>query len=274
MSEVLVRAKVIVSCVGILVEPNAWPANIPGREAFRGTIFHCARWRNEVDFRNKDVIVFGSGCSAAQVVLSLFKAPFDVKSVTQIMRSRPWVMPTLEEPFGRDKYARYAPTIMRYFPVLGYIFRISLFLLVEVIWKTVFQPKKVKWRAATERSTLERTLALIPKKYHGSMTPRYGYGCKRRVFDSEWLKSMNNPNFLLTTRPLKCLQHDGVVLGPSPNPPNEEAESTMSTKDVQLYADIIVLANGYEATQWFHPLKVYGRGGKLIHDVWNERGGT
>lgn len=155
LSEVRVRAKVVVSCVGILVEPNAWPTNIPGREAFRGTIFHCARWRNEVDFRNKDVIVLESGCSAAQVVLSLFNAPFDVKSVTQIMRSLPWVMPRLEEPFGRDKYARYAPTIMRYFPVLGYIFRIGLFLLVEVIWKTVLQQKNVKWRAIIERSTLE-----------------------------------------------------------------------------------------------------------------------
>lgn len=274
LSEVKVRAKVIVSCVGILVEPNAWPTNIPGREAFRGTIFHCSRWRNEVDFHNKDVIVLGSGCSAAQVVPSLFKAPFDVKSVTQIMRSPPWVMPRLEEPFGRDKYARYAPKIMGYFPVLGYVFRIGLFLLVEVIWKTVFQQENVKWRGAVERSTLERTHALIPKKYHGIMTPRYGYGCKRRVFDSEWLKSMNNPNFLLTTRPLQGLQPDGVVLGPSPNSLNEEAESTMSTKDAQLHADIIVLANGYEATQWFHPLKVYGRGGKLIHDVWDERGGA
>lgn len=56
LSEVRVRAKVIVSCIGILVEPNAWPTTIPGREAF-GTIFHCARWRNEVDFRGKDVIV-------------------------------------------------------------------------------------------------------------------------------------------------------------------------------------------------------------------------
>lgn len=87
------------------------------------------------------------------------------------------------------------------------------------------------------------------------------------MFDSEWLKSMNNPNFLLTTRPLKGLQPDGVVLGPSPNPLNEEAGGTMSTKDAQPHADINVLANGYEATQWFHPLKVYGRGGKLIQDV-------
>lgn len=104
------------------------------------------------------------------------------------------------------------------------------------------------------------------------MTPRYGYGCKRRVFDSEWLKSMNNPNFLLTTRPLKSLQPDGIVLGPSPNTPDEMMESTLSTKDAQLHTDIIILANGYESIRWFHPLKVYGRSGRSMHDVWNERG--
>lgn len=82
VSQVNVRAKVVVSCVGILVEPNAWPTSIPGRDLFHGTILHCARWRNEIEFRGKDVVVLGSGCSAAQVVPSLFKTPFDVKSVT------------------------------------------------------------------------------------------------------------------------------------------------------------------------------------------------
>ena len=274
VGQVKVRAKVVVSCVGILVEPNAWPTNIPGDDLFRGTIFHCARWRNDVDFRGKDVVVIGTGSSAAQAVPSLFKTPFEVKSVTQIMRSPPWVMPRLEEPFGKEKYARYAPTIMRYFPILGYLFRIGLFLLVEAIWKTVFQQKNVRWRAAIEKSTLERTHALIPKKYHAIMTPGYGYGCKRRVFDSEWLKSMNNANFFLTARSLKSLHPDGIVLGPSPNPPDEAVESNMSTEDAHLHADIIILANGYEATRWLHPLKVYGRSGRSMHDVWNERGGA
>ena len=40
------------------------------------------RWMNEVDFCGKDVVVNGSGSSAAQVVPSLFKTPFAVKSVT------------------------------------------------------------------------------------------------------------------------------------------------------------------------------------------------
>lgn len=118
-----VRAKIVVSCVGILVEPNAWPKSIPGRDKFDGEIFHSARWREDVNLKGKDVVVLSSGCSAAQVVPSLFEKPFEARSVTQLMRNPPWVMPGLEEPFGEDTYARYAPTIFHYLPFLGYLFR-------------------------------------------------------------------------------------------------------------------------------------------------------
>lgn len=84
-----VRAKIVVSCVGILVEPNAWPTSIPGRDKFEGEIFHSARWREDVDFKGKDVVVLGSGCSAAQVVPSLFERSFEARSVTQLMRTAP-----------------------------------------------------------------------------------------------------------------------------------------------------------------------------------------
>jgi cation diffusion facilitator CzcD-associated flavoprotein CzcO len=84
-----VRAKIVVSCVGILVEPNAWPTSISGRDKFEGEIFHSARWREEVDFVGKDVVVLGSECSAAQVVPSLFKKSLEAKSVTQLMEPPP-----------------------------------------------------------------------------------------------------------------------------------------------------------------------------------------
>ncbi|KAF6219408.1 hypothetical protein HO133_005234 [Letharia lupina] len=262
-----VRAKIVVSCVGILVEPNAWPTSIPGRETFRGEIFHSARWRDDTDFREKDVVVVGSGCSAAQIVPSLFEEPFNVRSITQIMRTAPWVMPRLTEPFGKANYARYAPMVFRYFPFLGYLIRVSLYLLVEVIWLTVFQQKNAKWRAQIEASTLERMYSIIPKKFHTTMKPNHSYGCKRRVFDSAWLNSMSKPNFDLTNRPLKSVEPNGVVLGTNSGDPNKPAE------DARVNADIIVLANGFEALRWFHPLSVYGRSGRSMHDVWDERGG-
>ncbi|KAL8654097.1 MAG: hypothetical protein Q9210_001725 [Variospora velana] len=268
-----VRAKIVVSCVGILVEPNDWPAGIPGQNIFHGDIFHSARWRQDIDFKNKDVVVVGTGCSAAQVVPSLFEEPYKARSVTQLMRSPPWVMPRLEEPFGKDKYARYAPRLLRYLPILGYLYRLALYLLVELIWMTVFQQKNHKWRTKLESSTLARTHSLIPEKYHDMMTPRYSYGCKRRVFDSAWLRSMQRSNFRLTTQPLLRLEPDGIVLGSSPHSAAEEKSSADTDTEEHLPTSIIVLANGFSATRFLHPLTVYGRSGISLHDHWRDLGG-
>lgn len=174
-------------------------------------------------------------------------------------------MPRLEEPFGKANYARYAPIIFRYFPVLGYLLRVSL--IVEVIWFTVFQQKNVKWRAKIEASTLGRMYNIIPGKYQAIMTPNYSYGCKRRVFDSAWLNSMSKPNLELTTRPLRNFEPNYVVLGTSARDADKPAE------DARVNADIIILADGFEALRWFHPLTVYGRTGRSLHDVWDERKG-
>lgn len=100
-----IKAKVVISCVGGLVEPNQWPKDI-SNEKFEGQIFHSARWKYDVDLKDKNVIVLGktlpestleylrvrgaddilgTGCSAAQFVPRLRKE-YGAKSVTQLMR--------------------------------------------------------------------------------------------------------------------------------------------------------------------------------------------
>ena len=55
-------------------------------------------------------------------------------------------------------------------------------------------------------------------------------------------------------------------------PPDDESNSAPG-QEVNVPADVIILANGFDVTTWLHPLKVIGRGGRQLHDVWNERGG-
>ena len=80
-----IKAKTLISCVGALVEPNAWPNGVEGEKDFKGQIFHSARWRSDVDFKDKNVVVVGSGCSAAQFVPEL-ATTYGAKKVTQVMR--------------------------------------------------------------------------------------------------------------------------------------------------------------------------------------------
>jgi cation diffusion facilitator CzcD-associated flavoprotein CzcO len=83
------------------VQPNPWPSSIPGREKFEGEVFYTSRWRSDIDLNGKNVVVVGAGASAAQVVSYLLKEKY-VKSLTQAIRVAPWIMPRLEEPFGKQ----------------------------------------------------------------------------------------------------------------------------------------------------------------------------
>jgi cation diffusion facilitator CzcD-associated flavoprotein CzcO len=264
LHEEVVCAKTVVSCVGILVEPNPWPSSIPGRDTFKGEVFHSARWREDIDLNGKDVVILGTGCSAAQIVPSLLKEPYKVKSLTQIGRSAPWMMPRLSEPFGEEVYARYAPTVYTWLPFLGYLNRVLIYLLVEVIWSTVFQMKNKKWRAAIEKQQLDRMKEIVPEEYHDIMTPDYPYGCKRRVFDTNWLPSMHDSRFTLTNRAIQAVNGKELVLS---------GDEKGTPAKLRISADVIILANGFEATRWLHPLSVYGRDGAALQDVWKQRGG-
>ena len=127
----IVRAKIVASAVGGLVEPKTWPTSIPGKDSFEGAIFHSARWDYDVDLAGKDVIVVGTGCSAAQFVPKLTKAPFDAKSVTQIMRSPPWVSPRPVPPFGQKMWEKWSPTVLSAMPWLAKMLRLLIFLRAE-----------------------------------------------------------------------------------------------------------------------------------------------
>lgn len=119
--EETVRAKIVASAAGGLVEPNDWPETIPGRHQFKGDIFHSARWDYSVDLRDKDVVVIGTGCSAAQFVPRLRAEPYNVKSVTQVMRSPPWVVPRLEPALGfvsEENWDKWSPKLFSRIPGL------------------------------------------------------------------------------------------------------------------------------------------------------------
>ena len=273
LREEKVKAKIVISGVGGLVEPKEWPDNIPGRETFKGEIFHTARWRDDIDLNGKDVVVVGTGCSAAQVVPGILEKPYNVKSVTQLMRSPPWTVPKPEEPFGRENYAKHAPSILSTVPGLGRAFRILQFSVSESDWFRLFKNTNlsIKGRQKTEAKLLEHMRNTVPKKYHRIMTPNYGVGCKRRIFDAGWFESMNDDKFHITTQRLKSIQPNSITVGASQTYPPEDDKQ--STEEATYPADVIILANGFDVSNFLHPLKVYGKNGVSLHDVWESRGG-
>lgn len=116
------RCKVLVSAVGGLVEPRGWPSDVEGRDTFRGEVFHSARWNKNVDLAGKNILVVGTGCSAAQIVPKLLTES-GAKKVTQVMREAPWVVPRLTPPFGEEGWNKFAPKLFRAVPGLMNLIR-------------------------------------------------------------------------------------------------------------------------------------------------------
>ncbi|KAK6853422.1 FAD/NAD(P)-binding domain-containing protein [Apiospora arundinis] len=262
-----VRAKVLISCVGGLVEPKAWPSDVKGVESFQGPIFHSARWDDRVDLTDKKVLVVGSGCSASQLVPCLTQAPYHAKSVMQIMRSPPWVNP---RPATPRLWRKYSWRILSNVPGLGKLLRFLLFLGAESFWLLFGQSDaSAKRRKRFEARLLNHMEKTVPEKYRGMLVPDYPAGCKRTVLDGQWLECLNDANVELTLRPLRSVQAMSVTLGPGPVDSTEEK----ANETVEVPADVIVLANGFDTANYLHSLKVTGIGGKSLQATWEERGG-
>ncbi|KAL2430463.1 Baeyer-Villiger monooxygenase [Exophiala dermatitidis] len=270
-----VRAKIVVSAVGGLVEPKP-PLDVPGIETFEGEIVHTARWKPDLDLHDKEVIVIGTGCSAGQVVPELIKPEQGAKHVTQLMRSPPWAVEFMP-PAGKEFYAKWIPWLSQRIPGFQNAVRKFAFGMLELEFVSLFSPTE----AARERrkKKAEQLLAYlrrkVPAKYHEILTPDYEVFCKRRVVDEGWFDSLSSPKVELTTLPLTAVQARSVTLGPGRHyPPMNKMDSKAPTDQRTVPADVIIMANGYETNQWLHPLDVTGRQGRSLYKTWDERGGA
>ncbi len=263
----MVRAKVLISCVGGLVEPNPWPQGIPGHETFTGDIFHSARWRYDIDLRDKNVVVIGSGCSAAQFVPEL-PTVYGAKKVTQVMRTPPWVVPKQEQPFGDS----WGPWLNTHIPGFAHTLRLLVAAKAEYDWRLFGDSAWSKaHRRKNEAGLLEHMRRTVPEKYWEVLTPNYDVACKRRIFDATWFPSLKDARIDLTTKQLLKANPRSVTLGARTYPPSKTPGPDDAEKEID--ADVIILGNGFQTTQWFHPLQVVGRNGHSLRDVFAQRGG-
>ncbi|KIV89076.1 hypothetical protein PV10_08686 [Exophiala mesophila] len=270
----IIRAKVVASAVGGLVEPKP-PLDVPGLDTFKGDVVHTARWNKDVSFRDKNVVVVGTGCSAGQVVPALLKPEYGVKHITQLMRSPPWVAPA----FGSHEvqfFKTTVPKLSRLIPGFQNALRKLMFTVMELEFIALFRSTEASRanRAEKAKQLLRYLHKKVPEEYHEILTPDYEVFCKRRVMDDGWFASLGSPKVDLTTLPLTSVQSNSVTLGPGRHyPPLSKTSSHAPVEEKSIPADVIVLAHGYATNEWLHPLEVIGRNNKSLSEVWDQRGG-
>lgn len=249
--KIIHKSKLLLACQGGLVHPLQLQAE--GLENFKGTYMHSALWDHSVDFRGKKVIVIGNGCSANQAVPALLNDPkYSVGSLTQLVRSKHYIM----RPLPRILYILYrllsfnfiALYIVRLIVVFGAELRVPLFKGDGLLSKIV------RWINTT--ASVNYMKGNAPKKFHDLIIPNYKIGCKRLIFDYNYIPSLNDPRVDIKNQGIDRVVEDGIILK------NGE----------HIEADIIVACTGYNLSKSFFNFEIIGRNGANISEEWKQDG--
>jgi cation diffusion facilitator CzcD-associated flavoprotein CzcO len=232
---------------GGLVVPRK--LDVPGASSFQGPIFHSAQWRNDVDLTGKRVVLFGNGCTAAQIVPSIVG---DVAHLTQIVRTKHWIFPP---PVDAASHA-FMKLLTRYVPGSMLLQRFLVFLAAERSFTGFHMTARGAAFRRKKRAEVEAFMRrYAPEKYHDLLIPDFEIGCKRRIFDPGYLASLHSPNMTLTS-------DQAVEILPS---------GVRTASGALIEADVIILANGFVTNggeAYFPGITVVGRGGETAPEHW------
>jgi 4-hydroxyacetophenone monooxygenase len=251
-----IEANAVVTAVGQLNKPRI--PQIDGVGTFEGPAFHSAEWRHDVDLAGKRIAVIGTGASAYQFVPEI--AP-KVAHLTVFQRSPPWGLPV---PHYHEDVPEGMKWLLDHVPYYDKWYRFWLF------WTTTegFLPMvkaDAGWNgpttavgeanlglremaAAALAAQVEDRPDLLP-----NVVPTYPLGGKRAVLDNGvWLGALKRANVELVTQAIAKITPKGVV----------------TADGVEHEVDVLIYGTGFTASKFLSGLKVTGRGGRELHDVW------
>ena len=235
---------VLVSVVGFLNVPR-YP-DWPGLDEFEGPKFHTARWEHEHDLTGKVVAVVGTGSSATQVAPAI--QPI-VQRLYVFQREPGWVLPKGERDFTDDERAAFAARWRRTCERL----RLK-YLLERSLWRgRIFRPgtKANQAREQLCRDYIARKFADRPD-LRDAVTPRYPYPGKRPIFASTFYSALKRENVELVPQAVTSLTRTGIV----------------DATGVERAVDVIVMATGFQPSNYLARVRVTGRDGRTLQDYW------
>ncbi|KAG8762750.1 hypothetical protein FRC11_007880 [Ceratobasidium sp. 423] len=243
-----VKAKLVISAAGVFHHPR-WP-DIPGRELFQGKLLHAQNWDHNVGLSGKRVGLIGNGCAGSQIlpVISEDKST----TVVNFCRTPSWYIPRPQ---------------MQVSPVIQWMFRNVPFALKSLRYtlagtcELLYHHYKDNVisnlaRKLVEKAVLYRMRSLAPAKYHKQLTPNYPFGCKRVVFDPDYLQALGRSNVDLEWDPITRITPTGI--------------ETKSGKEHQL--DVIAFATGFDISSSM-TLDVTGVNGLRLQEYYDKEGG-
>ncbi|EPS40341.1 hypothetical protein H072_5848 [Dactylellina haptotyla CBS 200.50] len=217
--EVVMYAKFVMWASGYYDHESALNPTIPGLTDFNGIVVHPQFWPKDLDYRDKRVVIIGSGATAATLVPAICEL---AGHVTMLQRSPSYFLPV-------PTIAAEDALLRQYLPAW-----ISSRL---IRWKYIFMPRLVMElcklfpniiRSAMRKLTSSFLPLHIPHDPH--FEPKYNMGEQRICLtpDGEFFKALHTQKASIVTDDITTITASGVEL----------------KSGNRLPADIIVTATG------------------------------
>ena len=251
------EANAVVTAVGIFSQPKT--PDLPGRDDFDGPIFHSARWPHGLDVTGKHVTLVGTGASAMQILPAIVDK---AASVTVFQRSPAWVIPVSNYFDAVPESVHWLIDHVPYYHAwyrfsLAWTFNDKLHATVQIDPEWPHPQRSIS--ATNDRHRIAFTgyikeqLAERPDLQQKCI-PDYPPWGKRMLIDNGWYAALKRPHVELITEGVTAITRHGVV-----------AASGLERK-----SDAIVFSTGFESNRHLFPLKIEGRDGRDLREVWED----
>jgi cation diffusion facilitator CzcD-associated flavoprotein CzcO len=274
-----VTARFLVTAVGCLSAANL--PEIPGRDRFRGELYHTAKWPREgVDFAGKRVGLIGTGSSGIQATPVIAA---QARHLTVFQRTPNFSVPARHRAFAAEQQAeikrhydeifertRTSPAGFPYFPIERGTFDVTdeeRARILEGLWEEggfkflwggfhdlLIDPAANQIASDFIRNKIRETVK-DPQTAEKLCPTDHPYGSKRPPIDTDYYVTFNRDNVSLVD-----LRRDPIV---------EITETGVRTRSGEFELDVLVFATGFDAmTGSLLKIDVRGKGGRRLADEW------
>lgn len=236
-------ADFLITALGALSRP-AWP-DIPGLEAFGGTLVHSQQWPDDLDLSGRNVAVIGTGATAAQLVPEIAEV---AARVDVYQRTPAWILPRPDRritPWQRRAYRRW--------PLLQKLVRFSIWAISEMRVPALLWARSM---AAGHRLLAHRLRhrQIRDPDLRRRLRPHYDIGCKRVILSSDFYPALERDHVELVTTPIRRIEPGAIV----------------DERDQRRVIDTLILATGFRATDPVPEGLITGRGGIDLARTWRD----
>ncbi|MCE2405883.1 MAG: NAD(P)/FAD-dependent oxidoreductase [Pseudomonadales bacterium] len=251
-------ANAVIAATGQLNRPKM--PDLEGIEDFKGPWFHSAEWDHTVPLAGKRVGIIGTGASAFQFTPEVVKEAADVKV---FMRTPPWVA---TNPVYHEYITDETHWLLNQVPYYQSWFRFHMFwtsgegLLsfarCDDSWNDNIQsvsPANQKLREILTRG-IETHLKGRPDLIE-KLTPWYPPAAKRMLIDNgHYYRALKQDHVRVVDDQIECINETGL----------------RTSTGEQFDFDVIIYGTGFSASKILFPMRIYGRDGTELREMWNE----